>query len=261
MSGIEPGGDGMAAGKVVLVTGAGSGIGKATAELFAWEGARTVVVADIDAGAAESTALGINAQGGSAEHVRVDVSDPVSVASLVDGIATRHGGLDAAHNNAGIRGVNAQFHDLAFEDWNRMIAINLTGVFLCMQRELAVMVDAGGGAIVNTSSGAGVVGFPGLPHYVAAKHGVVGLTKTAAMEYAGRGIRVNAVLPGIVDTPMVRSAGGESDDRLAAMAKRIGRGALGAPGEIAEAVVWLCSDRASFVSGESMLVDGAMVCR
>ena len=142
-----------------------------------------------------------------------------------------------------------------------MISVNLTGVFLCMQRELAVMVDQGSGAIVNTSSGAGVIGFPSLPHYVAAKHGVVGLTKTAALEYATRGIRVNAVLPGMTDTPMVRSGDNAHNNQLEQMVKRMGRGTMGQPNEIAEAVVWLCSDRASFVSGESMLVDGATVCR
>jgi len=251
----------MAAGKVVLVTGAGSGIGKATAELFAAEGAQTVVVADVDAGAAESVAAGIRANGGRAEAARVDVADPASVADLVDGIVAGHGRLDAAHNNAGIRGVSTKFDELAFEAWNRMIAVNLSGVFLCMQRELAVMAAAGGGSIVNTSSGAGVIGYPGLPHYVAAKHGVVGLTKTAALEYASRGVRVNAVLPGITDTPMVRGAAGEPTDRLAALARTVGRGTLGTANEIAETVVWLCSDRASFVSGESMLVDGATVCR
>jgi NAD(P)-dependent dehydrogenase (short-subunit alcohol dehydrogenase family) len=261
MSDLGQIGGGMAAGKVVLVTGAGSGIGRATAELFAIEGAETVIVSDIDGVAADETVALIERAGGRAEAVPADVSDPASVADLVGGIVAGHGRLDAAHNNAGIRGNNAEFHALDVDDWNRMIAVNLTGVFLCMQRELAVMVDQGSGAIVNTSSGAGVIGFPSLPHYVAAKHGVVGLTKTAALEYATRGIRVNAVLPGMTDTPMVRAGDNAHNNQLEQMVKQMGRGTMGQPTEIAEAVVWLCSDRASFVSGESMLVDGATVCR
>jgi NAD(P)-dependent dehydrogenase (short-subunit alcohol dehydrogenase family) len=261
MSDIAQAGGGLASGKVALVTGAGSGIGRATAELFAIEGAATVIVADIDVDAAKDTVALIERAGGAAEAAHCNVADPESVATLVDGIIDRHGRLDAAHNNAGIRGHNAAFHELPIDDWHRMISVNLTGVFLCMQRELSVMVRQGAGAIVNTSSGAGVIGFPSLPHYVAAKHGVVGLTKTAALEYATRGIRINAVLPGMTDTPMVRSGDNAHNNQLEQMVKHMGRGTMGRPGEIADAVVWLCSDRASFVNGESMLVDGGTVCR
>ena len=153
------------------------------------------------------------------------------------------------------------FTDLSLDDWNHMIAINLTSVFLSMKHEIPAMLASGGGAIVNTSSGAGVVGFAGLPHYVAAKHGVVGLTKTAALEFAKNNIRVNAVLPGTTNTPMIQEFTNSNPDIGKMIARSVGRGSLGQPEEIAQAAVWLCSDRASFVSGDSMLVDGATVCR
>lgn len=243
----------------MLVTGAASGIGAATARLFAAEGAAVVVVVDVDEAGLATTAAAIESAGAAADVRRADVSEPDAVTALIDGIVAAHGRLDAAHNNAGISGAPTAFTDLGYDEWERMIAVNLTGVFLCMQRELAVMSAQGSGAIVNTSSGAGVVGFPGLPHYVAAKHGVLGLTKTAATEYTRSGVRVNAVLPGVVDTPMVR--GGADPSRIERFAAGAGRGTPGQPSEIAEAVVWLCSDRASFVNGESMLVDGGTVCR
>lgn len=258
---------GLAAGKVVVVTGAAGGIGQASAELFAAEDAAVVVAADIDLDGVIATVEGIEANGGNAEAVQVDVTDPASVDALIDGVVTRHGRIDAAHNNAGIRGADHPIQEMPVEEWNRMIAVNLTGVFLCLRRELDVIgsaIERGeqtGAAIINTSSGAGVIGTPGLAHYVAAKHGVVGLTKTAAIENARRGIRVNAVLPGLTDTPMVRSADRLSGQSLEQIAKTMGRGTMGQPIEIAQAAVWLCSDRASFVSGESMLVDGATVCR
>lgn len=257
----SPSASGLAAGKIVLVTGAGSGIGRETARLFAREGAEVVVVSDIDAEGCAETASLIEGAGGRATSNPTDVSDPDQVRALIGGIAEQHGRLDAAHNNAGIRGTGSSFDSVPFEEWNRMIAVNLTSVFLCMQQELAMMAGQGSGAIVNTSSGAGVIGFPTLPHYVAAKHGVLGLTKTAAQEYAQRGVRINAVLPGLTDTPMVRSGDNAADGRLEQMAAQMGRGTMGTPAEIAEAVVWLCSDRASFVNGESMLVDGGAVCR
>jgi NAD(P)-dependent dehydrogenase (short-subunit alcohol dehydrogenase family) len=250
----------MVDGKVALITGAGRGIGEASARLFAAEGA-TVVVADIDGSTAEAVAASIREAGGHASAVQADVTAEESVAAMIDAVLERHGRIDCAHNNAGISGQLTSFTELSLDDWHRMIAINLTSVFLCLKHELLAMVPAGSGAIVNTSSGAGVVGFGGLPHYVAAKHGVLGLTKSAAQEYAKAGIRVNAICPGTTRTPMIESfiAGNPDIERM--VTRGIGRGVLGEPDEVAQAAVWLCSDRASFVSGESMLVDGATICR
>jgi NAD(P)-dependent dehydrogenase (short-subunit alcohol dehydrogenase family) len=253
-------GMGMVDGKIVLVTGAARGIGEASARLFAAEGA-TVVVADLDADGARAVAASIEAEGATAMGLGVDVTDETSVDNLIATIVDTYGRLDAAHNNAGISGDMAAFTDLSLDAWQRMISINLTSVFLCMKHELRQMVAQGSGAIVNTSSGAGVVGFAGLPHYVAAKHGVVGLTKTAAQEFARNGIRVNAILPGTTRTPMIQGFVDANPEVGKMIARSVGRGVLGEPDEVAQAAVWLCSDRASFVSGESMLVDGATVCR
>lgn len=251
---------GLVEGKVALVTGGGNGIGEASARLFAAEGA-TVAVADIDRAAAERVAALITSAGGRAIALAADVTDEEQVRSLVAGVREAFGRLDVAHNNAGISGAPTAFTDLSLDDWRRLIDTNLTSVFLCMKHELAVMAEQGAGAIVNSSSGAGVVAAPGLPHYTAAKHGVLGLTKCAAQEYARRGIRVNAVLPGTTRTPMIESFIGGNPDIEKMVTRGIGRGTLGEPDEIAQAAVWLCSDRASFVNGESMLVDGATVCR
>ena len=247
-------------GEVTLVTGAGGGIGAATARLFAAEGARVVVV-DIDPAGAEGTAAAILADGGEAVGLAVDVTDEAQVEAAVATAVERWGRLDCAHNNAGTSGTPAAFTDLSLHDWDAVVRLNLTGVFLCMKHELRVMDPAGRGAIVNTSSGAGVIGFPSLPHYVASKHGVLGLTKTAAQEYARSGIRVNAICPGTTDTPMMQAFLG-GDPGIEKMMKRtVPTGELGRPEQIAEAVVWLCSDRASFVNGDTMLVDGGTVCR
>ena len=247
-------------GEVALVTGAGGGIGAATARLFAAEGARVVVV-DIDPAGAEGTAAAILADGGEAVGLAVDVTDEAQVEAAVATAVERWGRLDCAHNNAGTSGTPAAFTDLSLHDWDAVVRLNLTGVFLCMKHELRVMAPAGRGAIVNTSSGAGVIGFPSLPHYVASKHGVLGLTKTAAQEYARSGIRVNAICPGTTDTPMMQAFIG-GDPGIEKMMKRtVPTGELGRPEQIAEAVVWLCSDRASFVNGDTMLVDGGTVCR
>ena len=247
-------------GEVALVTGAGGGIGAATARLFAAEGARVVVV-DIDPAGAEGTAAAILADGGEAVGLAVDVTDEAQVEAAVATAVERWGRLDCAHNNAGTSGTPAAFTDLSLHDWDAVVRLNLTGVFLCMKHELRVMAPAGRGAIVNTSSGAGVIGFPSLPHYVASKHGVLGLTKTAAQEYARSGIRVNAICPGTTDTPMMQAFIG-GDPGIEKMMKRtVPTGELGRPEQVAEAVVWLCSDRASFVNGDTMLVDGGTVCR
>lgn len=249
----------------MVVTGGASGIGRAASELFAAEGAR-VMVADRDAAGAEETAARVVAAGGEAVAHEVDVTGEDQVRAMVAAAVDRWGRLDAALNNAGIGDDARAFTDLSLGDWDRMIAVNLTSVFLCMKHELAQMVSQVGGgqaagAIVNTASGAGVVAAPGLPHYTAAKHGVVGLTKAAAQEYNGRGIRVNAVLPGVIDTPMTRgwfeSSPGVADLVLGA----IPGGRMGEAAQVAEAAVWLCSDRAGWVSGESMVVDGGGLCR
>jgi len=243
---------------VVLVTGGAGGIGAAAARLFARDGARTVVIADVKD--ASETVAEVQAAGAEAAWVDVDVTDEGAVADLVAGIVADHGRLDTAFNNAGITGDMTSFHELAKDDWDRMIAVNLTSVFLCLKHELAHMVErGGGGAIVNTSSGAGVVGFAGLPHYVAAKHGVLGLTRTAAAEYARAGIRVNAVLPGPTDTPMIRGFIGDDEGLRRMMASAVPTGDLLAPEDIAEAVVWLASDKARQVSGQAHLVDGGAI--
>jgi NAD(P)-dependent dehydrogenase (short-subunit alcohol dehydrogenase family) len=251
----------MADGFVVLVTGGGGGIGAASAELFAAEGAEVVVVADANGEAAEAVAAGIVAGGGRAEAATLDVTDEDAVAALVDTVVARWGRIDAAHNNAGISGDMTPLSELSRVEWDHMLAVNLTGVFLCCKHELRHMAPAGRGAIVNTSSGAGVVGVAGLGHYAAAKHGVLGLTKSAAIEHARSGVRVNAICPGTTDTPMIRGFMDANPGAAKFIVNSVGRGSLGQPDEVAQAAVWLCSDRASFVNGESLMVDGATVCR
>ncbi len=251
---------GLVEGKVALVTGAGSGIGEATAVLFAAEGA-AVAVLDRDLAAAHRVAAAIVAAGGTATAHGVDVTVEEQVQRAVDEAVAAHGRIDIAHNNAGMTSPPFAFTDLSLDAWNAMIATNLTSVFVCMQIELRLMAAQGSGSIINTSSGAGVVAAPGLPHYTAAKHGVLGLTKCAAQEYAARGIRVNAVLPGTTRTPMIEGFIGGNADIEKMVTRGIGRRSMGTADEIAQAVVWLGSDRASFVNGESMLVDGATVCR
>jgi len=247
--------------KIVLVTGAGSGIGRASALLFAVEGATHVVVADSDpAGAVETVAM-ITGSGSSASLAEVDVTDEDGVARLTDQIVADHGRIDIAFNNAGISDTMREFHTLETALWERMIAVNLTSVFICMKHELRHMVAAGRGAIVNTSSGAGVVAAPGLPHYTAAKHGVIGLTKAAAQEYAGKGIRTNAVLPGSTDTPMIRGLIGDDPEIEKLIARSNIGGRLITPEEIAASVVWLASESASMVNGQSLVVDGGGIAR
>jgi NAD(P)-dependent dehydrogenase (short-subunit alcohol dehydrogenase family) len=245
-------------GKVALVTGAGSGIGRATALRFAEAGAR-VAVADLDTEGGEETVRTIEEAGGEAAFYRVDVSDEEEVASLVAAVVDEFGGLDLAHNNAGIEGTIAPLTEQTAEDWERVLRVNLTGVFNCLKHELPAMAEGGGGAVVNTASVAGLVGAADLSPYYASKHGVVGLTKSAAVEAAEDGIRVNAVCPGVVDTPMVeRFTGGDEE----AMTQTVAPQAIKRPArpeEIADAVVWLCSDDASFVTGVPMPVDGGYV--
>ncbi len=252
---------GLVDGKVVLVTGAGSGMGQAGSQAFAREGAAHVFVADVDDAGGAGTVAAIRDNGGAATFAHVDVTDEAAVEALIARIVDEHGRLDCAWNNAGITDAAGPFTALGKEAWDRMIAVNLTSVFLCMKHELRQMEAQGGGAVVNTSSGAGVVAAPFLPHYTAAKHGVLGLTKAAAQEYNSRGIRVNAVCPGMTDTPMIQSWFASSPGIANAVLATMPGGRLGRPEQVAEAAVWLCSDRADWVSGLSMLVDGGAVNR
>ncbi len=245
-------------GKVTLITGAGSGIGRATALACACEGARLVVADRVVAGGQETVAM-IEQEGGEATFVQVDVTQADEVEALVAQVVATYGRIDCAHNNAGIEGQLARTADYLEDDWDRVIAVNLKGVWLCMKHEIPPMLQQGGGAIVNTASLAGLVGARRLSAYVASKHGVVGLTKTAALEYAKAGIRINAVCPGIIHTSMVErmylDQRPELEARLIAT-EPIGR--LGQPEEVAQAVLWLCSDAASFVTGHTMTVDGGL---
>ena len=249
---------GRVAGKVALITGGGSGIGRATAQVFAREGA-TVVVADIVAEGGEETVRLLKQAGGEATFVKTDVSRATEVQTLVQKAVETYGRLDCAFNNAGIEGVVQPTVDYGEAHWDRVLAINLKGVWLCMKYELQQMLKQGGGAIVNTASVGGLVGLPGFSAYVAAKHGVNGLTKTAALEYAKAGIRVNAVCPGAIRTPMFERGARDNpgiEEQVVAM-EPIGR--MAAPAEVGEAVVWLCSDAASFVTGLPLAVDGGWV--
>ena len=242
-------------GKVAFVTGAANGIGRAAALAFAHQGA-SVVVADVSEQNNQDTARKIQELGGRALDVRCDVSRAEDVQRALNATIETFGRLDFAFNNAGIEYTIKPAADVTEEEWDRIIDIDLRGVFLCMKYQIPLILKQGGGAIVNTSSGAGVRGFKGGAAYVAAKHGVVGLTKAVALDYASSNIRINAVCPGIIDTPMMdRFSGGTAEGRQAVIAQEPA-GRMGTPEEIAAAVVWLCSDAASFVVGHAMVVDG-----
>jgi NAD(P)-dependent dehydrogenase (short-subunit alcohol dehydrogenase family) len=248
------------AGKVALVTGGASGIGRATVELLVAQGA-SVMLADIDADGARATAAAL-AEGDRVVTVRVDVRDESSVAAMVDGAVDRFGRLDCACNVAGISTAPQAFVDVEQAEWQRVLDVDLTGVFLCMQAELRHLLAQGdGGVIVNVSSGAGLVPAPGQPHYTAAKHAVLGLTKHAAQEYARHGVRVNAVLPGQTATEPMQAYLDAQPDGGERLLRRIPMGRMAQPAEIAESIAWLCSDASSYVSGASLLVDGAQIAR
>jgi len=248
--------------KVALITGGGSGIGRATAVAFAAAGAK-VVVADVDGSGGAATVAAISAAGGAAFFMAADVASARAVEALVAATIEGYGRLDCAFNNAGIQGELMTTVECSEDNFDRVIATNLKGVWLCMKSQIAHMLANGGGAIVNNSSNFGLVGSPGMPAYSASKHGVIGLTKTAALEYAQRGIRVNAVCPGPVQTPLVDAILARqpelAEQIIASIKAREPIGRMGRAEEIARAVVWLCSDEASFVTGAALPVDGGFV--
>ncbi|WP_066555992.1 SDR family NAD(P)-dependent oxidoreductase [Croceicoccus bisphenolivorans] len=257
MSGV-----GLLAGKVVIVTGAASGIGQAAARLFASEGAATCLF-DIAEAANEATAASIREAGGAADAFTVNVGEEASIAAAVEAVIARHGTLDGAFNNAGIEMANKLVPDLSAHEWHRLMDINLTGVFLCMKYQAQAMAERGG-AIVNNSSGDGIIGQPYAADYVASKHGVIGLTRAAACEARYNKVRVNAVLPGLILTPMVeeRLIGNPAfEKQMAPMAERHSIGRYGKPEDVAEAACWLLSDRSAFVNGALLAVDGGYTAR
>jgi NAD(P)-dependent dehydrogenase (short-subunit alcohol dehydrogenase family) len=238
----------------VLVTGASSGIGRATALAFAREG-YTIVLTDVQEERGRDAVADCEREGVASRFLQCDVSDEASVKAMIDEIVSEFGRLDAAVNNAGIEGAPAFTANCTTENFDRIIAVNLRGVFLCMREELKQMLKQdGGGAIVNMSSIAGLIGFAGIPAYTASKHGVIGLTKNAALEYAKQNIRVNAVCPGAIETPMLDRLMTTVSRDLIVGGEPVGR--LGKPEEIASAVLWLCSPSASFMTGQAMAVDG-----
>ena len=244
------------AGKVAFVTGGASGIGRAAALAFAGEGAG-VAVADVSEQGSQETARLVRERGGKALAVRCDVTRADEVSAALARTVEAFGRLDFAFNNAGIEPRKpAPTADYEEAEWERIIDVNLRGVFLCMKHEIPLILRQGGGAIVNTSSGAGVIGIKGSPAYTAAKHGVIGLTKAAALDYAAQNLRINAVCPGYIDTPMMgRFTGGTAEGRAKVIAEEPA-GRMGKPEEIAAAVLWLCSDGAAFMVGHAMVVDG-----
>ena len=242
--------------KVAIVTGGSFGIGRAAAIAFAERGAKVVIADWVED---NETLNAITSAGGDAIFVKCDVSSDESVRTMVDKTIAQYGRLDYAFNNAGVEGLSAPTHECTNENWDKTIAINLKGVWLCMKYEIPHMIKQGKGAIVNNASIAGLVGFVNIPAYVASKHGILGLTKNAALEYAKSGIRVNAVCPGVIKTAMIDRFTGKDKvvEKQFESMEPVGR--MGQPEEVAEAVIWLCSDAASFVTAHPMAVDGGWV--
>lgn len=242
--------------KVAVITGGCFGIGKATALAFAQRGAKVVLV---DWLAAPATVNEIESGGGTVHFIKCDVSNSQNVSETINEVIKLFGRIDFAVNNAGIEGDTAPTHECTEENWDKTINVNLKGVWLCMKHEITFMLRQGKGAIVNTASVAGLIGFPGLPAYVASKHGILGLTKTAALENAKKGIRVNAVSPGVIKTAMVDRVTGQDKtvEKQYEDMEPVGR--MGQPEEVAEAIVWLCSDSASFITGHALAVDGGWI--
>ena len=242
--------------KVAIVTGGSFGIGRAAAIAFAERGAKVVIADWVED---NETLNAITSAGGDAIFVKCDVSSDESVRTMVDKTIAKYGRLDYAFNNAGVEGLSAHTHECTNENWDKTIAINLKGVWLCMKYEIPHMIKQGKGAIVNNASIAGLVGFVNIPAYVASKHGILGLTKNAALEYAKSGIRVNAVCPGVIKTAMIDRFTGKDKvvEKQFESMEPVGR--MGQPEEVAQAVIWLCSDAASFVTAHPMAVDGGWV--
>lgn len=242
--------------KVAIVTGSSFGIGRATAVAFAKKGAKVAVVDWVED--SETINL-IKSLGGEAIFIKCDVSNTADVKSMVEKTIATFGRLDYAFNNAGIEGSNGTTHECTEENWDKTIGVNLKGVWLCMKHEIPEILKQGKGVIINCASIAGLVGYTGLPAYVASKHGIIGLTKTSALEYAKQGIRVNAVCPGAIKTPMIDRITGNKKEVEEQFAGLEPLGRLGQPEEVANAVLWMCSDEASFVTGHAMAVDGGWV--
>jgi len=243
--------------KTVIITGAASGIGKATAELFSREGAN-VIISDIQEAQGKSVAENIISAGGKASFIKTDVARPEDMEALVDFAIRTYGKLDVAVNNAGISGELNPIADMSIEGWQKVIAVNLNSLFYGMKYQIQAMLKGGGGSIVNISSILGAAGFAGSAAYTAAKHGVVGLTKTAALEYSAMGIRINAVGPGFIDTPLLNALDVETKKQLVAL-HPIGR--LGKSEEVAELIYWLASDKSSFATGSYYAIDGGYLAR
>lgn len=243
-------------GKVAFVTGAASGIGRATAQAFAREGA-SVVVADVDETANRETERQVTAAGGRALAVRCDVTSADDIEAALRKTVEAFGRLDLAFNNAGVEPRKlVPTAETEVAEWDRILGVDLRGVFLCMKHQIPLMLAGGGGAIVNTSSGAGVIGIRNNAAYAAAKHGVIGLTRSAALEYAARNVRINAICPGYIDTPMIERFAGTSAEARAEVIAQEPIGRMGTVEEIAATVVWMCSDAAGFMIGHALVVDG-----
>ena len=241
--------------KVVLITGAASGIGQATALAFAKEGAH-IALCDIQENKGIETAKLVEKLGGTSMYIHCNISEEEHVKSMIDTVIDKWGRIDCAFNNAGIEGTPRPSHECTLQDWNKILDVNLKGTWLCMKHEIKAMLENSGGTIVNCSSIAGLVGFVDLAPYTASKHGVIGLTKTAALEYAKKNIRINAVCPGPIDTPMLERFT-HNDNTEFETTDPMGR--VGQPEEIAEAVLWLSSPRSSYVTGQALAIDGGWI--